>query len=195
MIVALLQQGVGQRLNAALHRTSLGTGGDGRCHGWGGHSLLLVLHRPGSGRGCCKRASAFGVCFTFLIASPVINEGVLLVLMRQYSMMEASVFLLVAFGVSVAFGLDCVDRLGMAAYCPKLSRSTSPGKRCSPHRWRCGHGAFQDPFAFCGAGQLQRTSGCFPLSAGRPVGRRRDLWLRASRRPSWTWAKAFLRCG
>lgn len=114
MMVALLQQGVGQRLNAALHRTSLGTGAmvaatAGAVTPFCSCSTVPVL------AGMLQARIRFGVCFTFLIASPVINEGVLLVLMRQYSMTEASVFLLVAFGVSVAFGL-AIDRLGMATY-------------------------------------------------------------------------------
>ncbi|WP_157264188.1 permease [Azohydromonas aeria] len=114
LAVTLLQQGIGRKLNDALGRTSLETGAvlaatAGAVTPFCSCSTVPVLS------GMLRSRVRFGVCFTFLIASPVINEGVLLVLLRQYSVSTAVVFLLVASMLSVAFGL-LVDRAGMARY-------------------------------------------------------------------------------
>ncbi|HEU0200365.1 MAG TPA: permease [Burkholderiaceae bacterium] len=114
LLVALLQQGIGQRLTDALGKTSLETGTvlaatAGAVTPFCSCSTVPVLS------GMLRARLRIGVCFTFLIASPVINEGVLLVLLRQYSLVEAGVFLVVASALSVAFGL-LVDRLGMARF-------------------------------------------------------------------------------
>lgn len=112
--VALLQQTLGTRLNDSLGRTSLEAGavlaaGAGAVTPFCSCSTVPVLS------GMLRSQVRFGVCFTFLIASPVINEGVLLVLLREYSVGTAAVFLLVASALSVAFGV-LVDRLGMARH-------------------------------------------------------------------------------
>lgn len=112
--VALLQQSLGTRLNDALGRTSLEAGavlaaGAGAVTPFCSCSTVPVLS------GMLRSRVRFGVCFTFLIASPVINEGVLLVLLREYSPHAAVVFLVVATVLSVAFGV-LVDRLGMARH-------------------------------------------------------------------------------
>jgi uncharacterized membrane protein YraQ (UPF0718 family) len=113
-VVTLLQQGIGQRLNDALGRTSLETGAvlaatAGAVTPFCSCSTVPVLS------GMLRARVRFGVCFTFLIASPVINEGVLLVLLRQYSLSTAAVFLVLATLLSVAFGV-LVDRMGMVKY-------------------------------------------------------------------------------
>src|SRR5574341_1142833 len=110
--VALLQQGLGNRLNDALGRTSLETGAvlaatAGAVTPFCSCSTVPVLS------GMLRSRVRFGVCFTFLISSPVINEGVLLVLLREYSVAIATVFLFVAGALSIGFGI-LVDRLGMA---------------------------------------------------------------------------------
>jgi hypothetical protein len=114
LLVTLLQQGVGQRLNDALGRTSLETGAvlaatAGAVTPFCSCSTVPVLS------GMLRARVRFGVCFTFLIASPVINEGVLLVLLRHYTLSTAAIFLIVAALLSVAFGV-LVDRMGMARY-------------------------------------------------------------------------------
>lgn len=114
LMVALLQQSFGQRLNKALNRGSLGSGSmvaatAGAVTPFCSCSTVPVL------AGMLQARVRFGVCFTFLIASPVINEGVLLVLVREYSMTMAVSFLIIAFALSVASGL-VIDRLGMAQY-------------------------------------------------------------------------------
>lgn len=114
LVVTLLQQGVGQRLNDALGRTSLETGAvlaatAGAVTPFCSCSTVPVLS------GMLRARVRFGVCFTFLIASPVINEGVMLVLLRQYSFSTAVVFVVLATLLSVAFGV-LVDRMGMAKY-------------------------------------------------------------------------------
>lgn len=123
-IVALLQQGLGNRLNDALGRTSLETGAvlaatAGAVTPFCSCSTVPVLS------GMLRARVRFGVCFTFLIASPVINEGVLLVLLREYSVATAAVFLLVAALLSVAFGL-LVDRMGMVRFV-KLATAADTG--------------------------------------------------------------------
>ena len=112
--VALLQQGLGNRLNDALGRTSLETGAvlaatAGAVTPFCSCSTVPVLS------GMLRSRVRFGVCFTFLISSPVINEGVLLVLLREYSVAIATVFLFVAGALSVGFGI-LVDRMGMARF-------------------------------------------------------------------------------
>lgn len=112
--VALAQQGLGQRLNDALGRTSLQTGAvlaaaAGAVTPFCSCSTVPVLS------GMLRARLRLGVCFTFLIASPVINEGVLLVLLREFSWATAVVFLVVAGGLSVVFGV-LVDRMGMARF-------------------------------------------------------------------------------
>lgn len=112
--VALLQQGLGNRLNDALGRTSLETGAvlaatAGAVTPFCSCSTVPVLS------GMLRARVRFGVCFTFLISSPVINEGVLLVLLKEYSIGIATVFLAVAGALSVAFGI-LVDRMGFARY-------------------------------------------------------------------------------
>jgi uncharacterized membrane protein YraQ (UPF0718 family) len=123
-VVALLQQGLGNRLNDALGRTSLETGAvlaatAGAVTPFCSCSTVPVLS------GMLRARVRFGVCFTFLIASPVINEGVLLVLLREFSIATAVVFLLVAALLSVAFGL-LVDRMGMVRYV-KLATDADTG--------------------------------------------------------------------
>ena len=113
-IVALLQQILGKKLNDALGNTSLETGAvlaatAGAVTPFCSCSTVPVLS------GMLRARVRFGICFTFLISSPVINEGVLLVLLREYSLAIAAVFLFVAGALSVAFGI-LVDRLGMARY-------------------------------------------------------------------------------
>jgi uncharacterized membrane protein YraQ (UPF0718 family) len=112
--VALLQQGLGNRLNDALGKTSLETGAviaatAGAVTPFCSCSTVPVLS------GMLRARLRFGVCFTFLIASPVVNEGVLLVLLREYSLAVATVFLFVAGALSVGFGI-LVDRMGMARF-------------------------------------------------------------------------------
>ena len=114
LLVALLQQGIGQKLTDALGKTSLETGAvlaatAGAVTPFCSCSTVPVLS------GLLRARVRIGVCFTFLIASPVINEGVLLVLLRQYSLAEAGVFLVVASALSIAFGV-AVDRMGMARF-------------------------------------------------------------------------------
>jgi uncharacterized protein len=113
-IVALLQQVLGKKLNDALANTSLETGSvlaatAGAVTPFCSCSTVPVLS------GMLKARVRFGICFTFLISSPVINEGVLLVLLREYSLAIAAVFLFVAGTLSVGFGI-LVDRLGMVRY-------------------------------------------------------------------------------
>jgi uncharacterized membrane protein YraQ (UPF0718 family) len=112
--VALVQQAFGKQLNDALARTSLETGAvlaatAGAVTPFCSCSTVPVLS------GMLRARVRFGICFTFLIASPVINEGVLLVLLREYSIVVAAVFLCVAGLLSVGFGI-LVDRMGMARY-------------------------------------------------------------------------------
>ncbi len=124
MFIALLQQSVGQRVNAALAHTSLGIGTAlaataGAVTPFCSCSTVPIL------TGMLRANIRFGICFTFLIASPVINEGVLLVLLRQYSPTDAAVFLAAAFSLSVAFGV-AVDRLGMGQFV-KLAADANMG--------------------------------------------------------------------
>lgn len=112
--VAMLQQSLGNKLNDALGKTSLETGTvlaatAGAVTPFCSCSTVPVLS------GMLRARVRFGICFTFLIASPVINEGVLLVLLREFSLSMATVFLLVAGMLSVAFGI-ALDRLGFARY-------------------------------------------------------------------------------
>jgi hypothetical protein len=114
LLVALLQQGIGRSLNDALGRTSLETGAvlaatAGAVTPFCSCSTVPVLS------GMLRARVRFGVCFTFLIASPVINEGVLLLLLSQYSIGTAVVFLAVAALLSIAFGI-ALDRMGMARF-------------------------------------------------------------------------------
>lgn len=114
LVVALLQQSVGEKLSGALGKTSLETGAvlaatAGAVTPFCSCSTVPILS------GMLQARVRFGVCFTFLIASPVINEGVLLVLLRQQSMAQATLFLAVAFVLSVGFGV-MLDRMGMARY-------------------------------------------------------------------------------
>lgn len=113
-VVALIQQGLGKKLNNALGKTSLETGAllaatAGAVTPFCSCSTVPVLS------GMLRARVRFGVCFTFLISSPVINEGVLLVLLREYSLTIATVFLVVAGALSVGFGI-LVDRLGFARF-------------------------------------------------------------------------------
>lgn len=112
--VALLQQTLGRRLNDALGGASLEAGAvlaatAGAVTPFCSCSTVPVLS------GMLRARVRFGICFTFLISSPVINEGVLLVLLREYSVAIAAVFLVVAGALSVGFGI-LVDRLGMARH-------------------------------------------------------------------------------
>lgn len=114
LAVAMLQQSVGQKLSGALGKTSLETGAvlaatAGAVTPFCSCSTVPILS------GMLHARVRFGVCFTFLIASPVINEGVLLVLLRQQSAAQAVLFLVVAFLLSVGFGV-LLDRIGMARY-------------------------------------------------------------------------------
>jgi uncharacterized membrane protein YraQ (UPF0718 family) len=116
--IALVQQSAGQRLAAALGRTSLETGAAlaavaGAVTPFCSCSTVPVLS------GMLQARVRFGVCFTFLIASPVINEGVLLVLLRHEAAAQAALFVATAFGLSVAFGVG-LDRLGMARFVKAL---------------------------------------------------------------------------
>jgi uncharacterized protein len=67
-----------------------------------------------------------GVCFSFLIASPVINEGLLLVLLRHQSGAHAALFMGTAFLLSVGFGV-LADRLGMARFVKALPTGSVAG--------------------------------------------------------------------
>jgi uncharacterized protein len=123
--IAFLQQTVGQRLNAALGQTSLSTGTvlaatAGAVTPFCSCSTVPVLS------GMLQARVRFGVCFTFLIASPVINEGLLLVLLRHQSTAQALVFLITAFSLSVAFGV-LLDRLGMARFVKPLAAPALAG--------------------------------------------------------------------
>jgi len=116
--IAMVQQSVGQRLTDALGKTSLETGSAmaaiaGAVTPFCSCSTVPVLS------GMLQARVRFGVCFTFLIASPVINEGVLLVLLRHQSSAQAVVFVATAFALSVAFGV-ALDRIGMARYVKAL---------------------------------------------------------------------------
>jgi uncharacterized membrane protein YraQ (UPF0718 family) len=113
MVVAMLQQSVGQKLSGALGKVSLETGSvlaatAGAVTPFCSCSTVPILS------GMLQARVRFGVCFTFLIASPVINEGVMLVLLRQ-SIPQAILFLAVAFVLSVGFGIF-LDRIGMARF-------------------------------------------------------------------------------
>jgi uncharacterized protein len=113
LVVALLQQSVGQKLSGALGKTSLEAGSvlaatAGAVTPFCSCSTVPLLS------GMLQARVRFGVCFTFLIASPVINEGVLLVLLRQ-SIPLGILFLAVAFVLSVGFGI-LLDRIGMARF-------------------------------------------------------------------------------
>lgn len=119
--VAMLQQSLGNKLNDALGKTSLETGTvlaatAGAVTPFCSCSTVPVLS------GMLRARVRFGICFTFLISSPVINEGVLLVLLREFSLAIAVVFLLVAGLLSIAFGI-ALDRLGFA----RFLRLTGPG--------------------------------------------------------------------
>lgn len=116
--IAMAQQTVGQRVTNALGKTSLQTGAAlaavaGAVTPFCSCSTVPVLS------GMLQSRVRFGVCFTFLIASPVINEGVLLVLLRHQSSAQAIVFVITAFALSVAFGV-ALDRLGMARFVKEL---------------------------------------------------------------------------
>jgi uncharacterized membrane protein YraQ (UPF0718 family) len=113
-LVAWLQQTIGPRLHAALGHTSLETGAmvaatAGAVTPFCSCSTVPVLS------GMLRANVRFGVCFTFLIASPVINEGVLLVLLRHFPANHAVAFLALAFLISVALGVG-LDRLGLARF-------------------------------------------------------------------------------
>ncbi|MGY4828575.1 permease [Sphaerotilaceae bacterium SBD11-9] len=123
--IALLQQTVGQRLNVALGQTSLTTGAmmaatAGAVTPFCSCSTVPVLS------GMLQARVRFGICFTFLIASPVINEGLLLVLLRQQSTAQALVFLITAFALSVAFGV-LLDRLDMARFVKPIAAPVLAG--------------------------------------------------------------------
>jgi uncharacterized membrane protein YraQ (UPF0718 family) len=112
--IAMVQQTVGQRLTKALGKTSLETGAAlaavaGAVTPFCSCSTVPVLS------GMLQSRVRFGVCFTFLIASPVINEGLLLVLLRHQSSAQAILFVVTAFALSVAFGV-AMDRFGMARF-------------------------------------------------------------------------------
>lgn len=112
--IAMVQQSFGQRLTNALGKTSLETGSAlaaiaGAVTPFCSCSTVPVLS------GMLQARVRFGVCFTFLIASPVINEGVLLVLLRHQSSAQAILFVTTAFALSVAFGV-ALDRIGMARF-------------------------------------------------------------------------------
>jgi uncharacterized protein len=116
--IAMVQQSIGQRLTNALGKTSLETGSAmaaiaGAVTPFCSCSTVPVLS------GMLQARVRFGVCFTFLIASPVINEGLLLVLLRHQSSAQAVVFVATAFALSVAFGV-ALDRIGMARYVKAL---------------------------------------------------------------------------
>jgi uncharacterized membrane protein YraQ (UPF0718 family) len=117
-LIAMVQQTVGQRLTNALGKTSLPTGAAlaaaaGAVTPFCSCSTVPVLS------GMLQSRVRFGICFTFLIASPVINEGVLLVLLRQQSTAQALLFVATAFALSVAFGV-LLDRAGMARFVKAL---------------------------------------------------------------------------
>lgn len=123
LTVALLQQGVGDRVNSALRNTSLTRGSffaatAGAVTPFCSCSTVPIL------TGMLQAGVRFGVCFTFLIASPVINEGVLLVLLREQSLVAAGVFLITATALSVALGV-ALDRAGMANHLKVADRTTS----------------------------------------------------------------------
>jgi len=112
--IALAQQSFGASLMRALGGAALGPGTvvaalAGAVTPFCSCSTVPVL------AGLLSAGVRFGVCFTFLMASPVINEGVLLVLLRQQSLAQAALFLGVAFALSVGFGV-LLDRLGMARH-------------------------------------------------------------------------------
>lgn len=124
MAVSLLQQTVGQRLNDALVNTPLGIGtavaaAAGAVTPFCSCSTVPILN------GMLRAKIRFGICITFLIASPVINEGVLLVLVRQYSVIQAAVFVAVASGLAMTFGM-LFDRLDMQRFV-KLAPVASAG--------------------------------------------------------------------
>ncbi len=123
--VAMLQQSVGQKINNALAGTSLEKGvllaaTAGAVTPFCSCSTVPILS------GMLQARIRFGVCFTFLIASPVINEGLLIVLLRQQSTLEATLFLVVAFVLSVGFGLF-LDRIGMVRYVKLVPKAMNIG--------------------------------------------------------------------
>ncbi len=123
--VAMLQQSVGQKINNALAGTSLEKGvllaaTAGAVTPFCSCSTVPILS------GMLQARIRFGVCFTFLIASPVINEGLLIVLLRQQSALEATLFLVVAFVLSVGFGLF-LDRIGMVRYVKLVPKAMNIG--------------------------------------------------------------------
>lgn len=116
--IALAQQSVGQRMANALGKTSLEAGAAlaavaGAVTPFCSCSTVPVLS------GMLQSRVRFGICFSFLIASPVINEGLLLVLLRQQSAAQAVLFVATAFALSVAFGV-LLDRIGMARFVKAL---------------------------------------------------------------------------
>ncbi|MBI1889570.1 MAG: permease [Burkholderiales bacterium] len=113
-LVGMLQQSIGQKLGDALRKTSLEMGAvaaavAGAVTPFCSCSTVPVLS------GMLRSKVRFGVCFTFLVASPVINEGVLIVLMREKSMAQATLFLVLASSLSVAFGI-LLDKIGMVRF-------------------------------------------------------------------------------
>jgi uncharacterized membrane protein YraQ (UPF0718 family) len=130
-MVAWLQQSLGARLHAALNSRSLEAGAliaatAGAVTPFCSCSTVPVLS------GMLRARLRFGVCFTFLLASPVINEGVLLVLLRQFSVAHAALFLALAFATSMALGI-LTDRLGLARFVrPLPAEPTMDGVRVDP---------------------------------------------------------------
>jgi uncharacterized membrane protein YraQ (UPF0718 family) len=123
--VALLQQGVGRRLTDALGSTPLWRGAAlaataGAVTPFCSCSTVPVLS------GMLRAGLRLGVCFSFLIASPVINEGLLLVLLRHQPSAQAALFLGTAFLLSVGFGV-LADRLGMARFVKALPEASVMG--------------------------------------------------------------------
>lgn len=113
-VVVLLQQITGDGLMSRLRRQSLGKGSvyaaiAGAVTPFCSCSTVPVLS------GMLRAGIRFGICFTFLIASPVINEGVILVMLREYNLITALFFVAAASTVSIAFGV-LVDQLGFATY-------------------------------------------------------------------------------
>jgi uncharacterized protein len=116
--IAMAQQTVGQRLSHALSKTSL-EGGSALAAVAGAVTPFCSCSTVPVLAGMLQSRVRFGVCFTFLIASPVINEGVLLILLRHQSSTQAVLFVVTAFALSVAFGV-ALDRAGMARFVKTL---------------------------------------------------------------------------
>jgi uncharacterized membrane protein YraQ (UPF0718 family) len=119
VLISLVQQHWGGRLTTSFSGVSLERGSiyaavAGLITPFCSCSTVPVLS------GMLRARIRFGICFTFLIASPVINEGVILVMLREYQPVYAITFVLMAGVISVLFGV-AADKLGFQGYLRDLA--------------------------------------------------------------------------